>query len=324
MVDQQKGSLVISLDFELYWGLLDLPNSSKFREHVGGVHEALPAMLELFSKYNVRVTVATVGLIFCKDKQEVSMYAPTQKPTYENLSLSNYENGYIESIRTETQHLYFAPQLIELLQQYSNIEIGTHTFGHYYCWEKGQTVEQFEADIMAAIRIAKDRGIDIKSVVFPRNNVSQNYLDTCVKHNILAYRGNAPVYFEQKKTFIGTTIQRVARLIDTYVNLSRGKNLVAYADLNRTHGAVDIPGCRFFRAYRPHSPILEKLKIHRIKEEMRSAAKQNKIYHIWWHPLNFGVNIKENLAALEVILKYYDSLHKKYGMQSHTMADFIE
>ena len=52
---------------------------------------------------------------------------------------------------------------------------------------------------------------------------------------------------------------------------------------------------------------------------MTHAAKHGLTYHLWWHPHNFGINIKENLAFLEKILVHYQKLSKKYVFRSVSM-----
>ena len=53
---------------------------------------------------------------------------------------------------------------------------------------------------------------------------------------------------------------------------------------------------------------------------MSYAAKMGLIYHLWWHPHNFGANQDKNFAFLEKILNHYDDLHLKYNFESHTMT----
>ena len=52
---------------------------------------------------------------------------------------------------------------------------------------------------------------------------------------------------------------------------------------------------------------------------MDYAAKNNEIFHLWWHPHNFGRNQKENFIALRKILSHYAFLNKTYGFKSTTM-----
>jgi hypothetical protein len=61
--------------------------------------------------------------------------------------------------------------------------------------------------------------------------------------------------------------------------------------------------------------FLNDLKLKRIKSEMTSAAKNNEIYHLWWHPHNFGNNPDENLSVLKKILQHYKFCNAKYGFK---------
>jgi len=64
------------------------------------------------------------------------------------------------------------------------------------------------------------------------------------------------------------------------------------------------------------------LRLRRLKQGMALAAREGSTFHLWWHPHNFGVNLDENLAQLEVLLRHYRRLADTHGMQSHCMADF--
>lgn len=64
--------------------------------------------------------------------------------------------------------------------------------------------------------------------------------------------------------------------------------------------------------------------MHRIKSGMTYAAKNNKLYHLWWHPHNFGCNQKENFQFLEEILLHYNKLNKRYGFCSITMSEYAQ
>ena len=51
------------------------------------------------------------------------------------------------------------------------------------------------------------------------------------------------------------------------------------------------------------------------------AAIKGEMYHLWWHPHNFGANIDENFYNLEQILKHFNYCRNKYKMQSFTMSE---
>jgi len=54
---------------------------------------------------------------------------------------------------------------------------------------------------------------------------------------------------------------------------------------------------------------------------MTYAAKNGLMYHLWWHPHNFGNNIEENFNTLKSILEHFRFLNEKYNFESKTMAE---
>ena len=57
----KKGILTISLDFELYWGLIDQLQIEDYESNLKNVHKVIPKLLNLFSKNSINATWATVG-----------------------------------------------------------------------------------------------------------------------------------------------------------------------------------------------------------------------------------------------------------------------
>ena len=316
-----SGTFTISLDYELLWGGIEKRFPEDYgQSNVRHVGEVLDGLLCLFEKYGVHATVATVGLIMTKNTEEALAMSPTQKPSYQKTILSPYNNDYIDNIKKENEFLYFAPDSIRKFQRFNNIEIATHTFCHYYCWEEGQTKEQFCADIQSAINAAKAHGVELKSIIFPRNEVSDDYLKVCSDLGITTYRGNPKRFFNKQKGKMGRIIQRVSRIADTYINIS-GHNAYAMDELEVIEGCLNIPASRFLRPYSKKLKSLDFLRLRRIKKDIRYAAKNNLIYHLWWHPHNFGNHLKENLTFLERILEEFSYCQKEYGMQSLTMHE---
>ena len=45
------GTLIVSLDFELFWGMLDCSTLEAYQANVLGGRKAIPQMLELFEKF---------------------------------------------------------------------------------------------------------------------------------------------------------------------------------------------------------------------------------------------------------------------------------
>ena len=323
MQTNNKGRFVISLDFELLWGVRDKRTIASYGENIMGVRKALPAMLDLFTKYQVRATFATVGFLFCRNKQELLDHIPHEVPNYTADKYSPYANDYLDSIgNNEADDPYhFGHSLVQLIRNYPEQEIATHTFSHYYCLE-GASLASFEADIKAAIQIAAAHGIAIKSIVFPRNQYSVEHINICKKLGIISYRGNekAAIYHPRKNEEQDKKI-RALRLLDSYVNIT-GHN--TYKITRQGEEILDIPSSRFLRPYSKKLQMLDGLRLQRIKNSLTHAAKNGEAYHLWWHPHNFGKNLAQNISFLEAILQHYRELNQRYGFESSTMKEISE
>ena len=91
------------------------------------------------------------------------------------------------------------------------------------------------------------------------------------------------------------------------------------------HGRpFNISASRFLRPYSRKLALLEGLRLHRIKRAMHDAAVRNRLFHLWWHPHNFGANVRQNLDFLRKILVYFDQLKQRYGMQARNMGEITD
>jgi peptidoglycan/xylan/chitin deacetylase (PgdA/CDA1 family) len=310
-----KGIFTISLDFELFWGVRDHRTLENYGENIRNVHNVVPRLLGLFSKYNVHCTWATVGFLFFKEKKEMIRYLPAERPGYQKKEYDPYP--YLE--QNELENIYhFAPALIEQIKKTPGQEIGTHTFSHFYTLEKNTTIEQFKSDLRAAIAIAKEKGIEIKSIVFPRNQYSDEHIRACLEEGIKIYRGNElsgvykPISRENENIF-----RKGIRFADTYINIT-GHHCHAIPSANEI---INVPASRFLRPYNPTFKMFDSLKLRRIKQGLKFAAEHGLVYQLWWHPHNFGKYMDENFNFLEKALAYYDQLNRQGKIVSQNLDE---
>jgi hypothetical protein len=321
---KNTGAFVISLDFELMWGVFDKRTIQSYGNNIKGVHKAIPQVLELLSKYNINATWATVGFIFNKDKSSLFENLPVIQPQYCNEKFSSYK--YMKSTtigNNETDDPYhFAFTLLEKIKSTPGQEICTHTYSHYYCLEKGQDSSSFDQDLKMACKLANQEKIKLSSIVFPRNQIEDNYLQICVSNGIKVYRGNELNYLQKPRSNYQLNLAiRLLRLLDSFLKLT-GHN--TFSLKKQSLLPINIPASAFLRPFNKTYPVFEKFKIRRIKNSMTYAAKTGTGYHLWWHPHNFGINTSENLKNLESILKHFAFLKKEYGFESYNMKDLGE
>jgi hypothetical protein len=313
---QNTGILLVSLDFELAWGIHDTLSIADYRGNLLGERRVVPALLGLFDEYGVHATWATVGLLFFRTREELIEALPVERPSYANTRLSPYP--LMETLGADEGEapLHYAASLIELVRSHPNQEIGSHTFSHYYCLEQGQTSASFKADLRAAISVARTRGISLESLVFPKNQFNPEYVSICRELGIRAFRGNPPSWLYRP---LQTPLGKAARLLDAYLNIS-GHNCYPIDGIVRTL-PLDLPASRFLRPYLHRLRTLERLRMRRILSDLTHAARTGQVYHLWWHPHNFGADTDTNLVFLRRVLDHFARLRDSLGMESLNMGE---
>lgn len=323
---KKNGYFVISLDFELYWGMTDARTLEEYGENIRGVRTAIPRMLKLFTEYGIHATWATVGMLMARNKAELmSLLPPPElKPVYNDSRLSSYEYLKTAPIGNDEHDdpYHFGSSLVELIKQTPNQELANHTFSHYYCIEGGDArlPETLRADLAAHARACAAYGVTTGSIVFPRNQVSDAALRISAECGIHAYRGTEDHFlYRARKQGEQSRLIRALRLLDHYINLSGHHTYT----LPRTdaRGLVNIPASRFLRPFMPYLSFLERLRLRRIKRAMTHAAKNGEVFHLWSHPHNFGIDQEQNFKNLTIILNHYKMLRARYGFESISMAE---
>ncbi len=321
---QWPGVFVISLDFELAWGYRHLPWMPSYMPNLIGARSAVRSLLNTFKEYEIHATWAVVGFLFANSGARLRQYLPELRPQYLDPKLSPYLDLPPEDSRESPESVFFAPSLIRQIAGVPNQEIGTHTLSHYYCLEPGQDAETFRADLRAARVVANQFGFDLKSLVFPKNQCRADFLNVCSEAGIIAYRGTPPSWpyrsildVEKQKP-----LRRLARLLDSYFPIS--SVVTQPVPLTGNELPIDVPASRCLRAYSPRLRLFETIRLARIKREMTFAARSGRLYHLWWHPHDFGVNTELNLRFLRRILDHYRALHVAYGMESATMWEIAQ
>lgn len=316
----QNARLIVSLDFELFWGMQDVRSLDSYRPNILGGRDAIPRMLDLCQKYGIHVTWATVGFMFARNAEEAKRYFPneTRLPTYTDPSLSSYRCFSRDVQEESNAACFFAPDLIKRIATTPGMEIASHTFSHYYCREAGQTMEQFTADIQAAREIAEAAGYPLTSIVLPRNQCEPEYTRKLCELGFTAYRDEENDWIHERIRI--QPLKRALRLMDVYFPLTGQGGFIP----QKEQGIWNLVGSRMYKPFFKPLFFLEKRKIHRIKRQMLHAAKNGLTFHLWWHPHNVGVMTEYHMEQLEEIFSYYEVLHQQYGMQSLNMRETVE
>lgn len=275
-------------------------------------------MLELFARNEISVTWATVGMLFAANEEEWRFYSPEFQPSYRNKKLSAYEWAKVYGIRPE---VHFAPELIREILGTPFQELGSHTYAHYYTLMRGQSPEQFRQDLQSTQKIAKDKfGARLKSLVFPRNHVNELYLPICLEEGYEFVRGNPKNWYWQE-TQHESWSKKWFRSADCFFETG-GKTSYSLDQITCfEREPVILPASRILRPHTPGNPLFNQVRLRRILTEMEYAAKNGEVYHLWWHPHNFGYSPEDSIRELTQIIQRFNSLRLEYGMGSMHMED---
>lgn len=304
---------------EMNWGVHDVLSLEKYKGNLLGSRIAIPRMLQLFNDYEIHATWAIVGMLYCKNKKELLQRLDNLDLPYEQ---EEFSPKHILSYVGEEESVdpyHYASSLIEIIKVAPNQEIATHTFSHYYCLESGQSIKNFEKDLENVAELQEG----VTSLVFPRNQTNEEYLKVCKMYGISAYRGNEDSWIYRPYTSkTNLPIKRAMRLLDAYIMVT-GHHTYSINSIKAT-SVLNIKSSRFLRPYNKKLRVLEGLRLERIKKGLTEAAREDKVFHLWWHPHNFGVNIEENLRFLEKILKHVEILRDKYSFESLNMKEVAD
>ena len=314
------GALVISLDFELHWGMRDIYSAtSDYATELVDSRSVVGELAQLFSDRGIRATWATVGMLFASSCEELEPFMPDVRPRYEHRELDPYLEDIGEDEQSDPLHL--AGSLVRLLASTPGQEVGSHTFSHYYCLEAGQDEEALRADLSAARSIADNAGINLTSLVLPRNQWNPSYLRAVSESGFNCYRGPQRSWGHTARTTGDTSkVRRAARLADSYIGVHPPPTTV-WGDVTEEAGMCNVPASAFLRPYDPRLSALGGLQERRLIAGLTDAARRKRIFHLWWHPHNFTNNRAQNFGALERLLDKFALLEGSEGLCTLSMQD---
>lgn len=190
-----KACLVISADFELAWGWF-MVKSRPPSYAIDKAHQArrnFPILLELFERYQIPVTWATVGHLFLENcsRNNGNLHPEILRLPYFTNEYWSYTKGDWFDSDTASNFVtapeWYAPDLIQqILDSTVEHEIACHTFSHIDMSNERCPPEVAASELKACCELAKAWGIEPKSFVFP-GNLAGNF-QSLKKHGFSAYR----------------------------------------------------------------------------------------------------------------------------------------
>lgn len=177
-----KAVFTLSADFELAWawrfskGCDDPVKLALKKARLARAN--MPELIQLCDQYKVPVTWATVGHLFL---EECSCGNGLPHPDMKRIG--HFENGYwkfaegdwykndpCSNVKDAPE--WYCPDLLDMIEKSPvNHEIGCHTFSHIDCRDGVCPPEVFRQEMEECQKLAKQRGIDLKTFIYPAHTV---------------------------------------------------------------------------------------------------------------------------------------------------------
>jgi hypothetical protein len=277
-------TLVLSLDFELRWGMYDVLGGDidAYRGNLLGVREAVPLLLDALNARQMPCSWAVVGAMACAGWEEYLDLAPPQPYTDPRL---RFDRTWAQ--RDPDGLLHFAPNLVQEVARTPHQFIGSHTFGHLYCMEQGIMARDMDADARVCSQVLSRFGVGApRTLIFPRNQVA--FLPTLARHGIAAVRDCQPgMAWQESRIDRESIVHRVGRM----ASMVRVRGAAAASE----HGVLRVPSSAFLRMGLREP--LHSVFVRSLLDGAR-ALRSGEVLHIWCHPHNLGDRPAQRVAEL--------------------------
>lgn len=308
-----SGAFTLSLDTELIWGVVHWTRKEHERS-VSRAREVIGALLSLMDQYDIPATWAIVGHLFldsCR-AENGKKHPDMPRPGYSWLGEDWYEVDPCTDIESDP-HFYGRDIVEGILAAGTRHEIGCHSFSHPIFGEMGCTKEVAEAELKKCRALARDFGVELKTMVFPQNSVA--YLDVLKDNGFSCYRGMDPLWYNGYPK----TMQKVIHPLD--VALATNPPVVEPEEV--LPGLWNIPGSMLYLScdgIRNAIPVSS--RVAKAKKGIDRAIRQKRIFHLWFHPFNLASRMHDMLEGIESIFRYVNEKKETGEIEVKTMQEY--
>jgi peptidoglycan/xylan/chitin deacetylase (PgdA/CDA1 family) len=311
-----RGVFTISLDFELIWGTLDR-GPDAFREACERERSVVvDRLLELLAEFEISATWCTLGHLFldsCAPRDGVK-HPEIVPPTHDGID-DWFEHDPCGT--EESDPTFYGKSLVDLVLACPvPQEMGCHSFSHPMFGDPGCSRETAVSELAECVRLAAERGLELRTFAFPRNRVG--HLDVLRDHGFSSYRGPEPTWHGGGRW--PRPIKRLGHLAD--VVLARRPPVVLPQET--LPGLWNLPGSMIYfpmHGLRRHIPL--SVRVSRALKGLDAAADERRVFHLWFHPTNLAFETEQMLAGLRRIFERASALRRNGSLSIKSMGEVV-
>jgi len=259
------GTVVISVDAELGWGFHDLED---LPSRIEDAREGWQRLVETLTRYDLPATWGIVGHLMLEECNGEHADHPLGPSWFRR------ERG----IWADRPDVRFGRDLVEAVQDAPpDHEIASHGFSHVDVGAPGTTTETARAELRAAKEAAESFDVDLRSFIFPRNNVGHR-------------RELAEAGFDCYRGVVPRPAGRRRKLVSATAGSPRPKLVTPAVD---EYGLVNIPASLHLFSFQGVTralvqPVFGDPIVSHVERGLEAAAEQGGIFHVWLHPSSIG------------------------------------
>ena len=285
-----RGSLCISIDVELAWGIWDKPSPAYHSRCAERELAIVRGLVALFDRHAVTATWAIVGRLLDRD----------------DAAARSTSHG---------ERIWYAPDVVDAVRAaHTPQDIGSHSYAHVYFGDASR--EAARSDLAAARRVHAQHGLPFASFVFPRNQVA--HIDLLRDAGVKVFRSVDRGWHIAVRERLGKSAGRVANLADKVLPIPPA--VVEPID----HGdVVELPSSMLLMGRNGlRRAVLPASVVAKAKLGLAAAKRTGGVFHLWFHPSNFYYDTERQLETLGDIVRAAAELRDRGEIDVRPMSSF--
>ncbi len=300
------GTFIISLDCEGKWGMADRAEriESGFITK-GSLMKAYEILIRELGQFEMAATFAFV-MAFTLKEIEVDEWLP--RLTDVQVDGANWMMNFRLAERRRDFSGWFCSEAFELVRDCGRHEIGCHGFRHLPLAENITQKRDAAYELQSASTLAKVKGIELKTFVFPRNQVG--YLEELVHQGYIGFRNIHPA------------VGRYGRL----GNILREFHIREKAQNSEpaSYGMVSIPGGYFLNwRHGLRKRVPEAVTLLRWRSILENAVRFDQVALLFLHPHNL-IDGHDMARLFRGVLRIAAELRDSRGLSILTQQQFCK
>jgi len=292
------GNLIISVDFELYWGVMQRRGLGDYGNNIAGARDAALAMIELFDRYEVKTSWGYVGALTFSCKEDLLCFVEKHRDDIVCGECFPY-NLLGQGLLNIPDKYLFCPDVVDLLASNDRVDLVSHGFLHAFPLDHRNDTDVLSTELKLFRR--REENLLWKNTagyIFPRNQYNDALLSVLAANGFRYYRAGVGSRLRERLLSLG--LMPIASRVAA----------------KERKGLKEIHAGSFFRlgAGVPYF-------VSKVKRALTFVSKTGGLVHIWWHPHNLGIRLQESLKAIEDVLVHFSNLRDDGCIKSETMRD---